>query len=123
MFRLHYQYRMDLTPHYVRLRRWMRAVCAVELLFIGSIGLWLMSVQDSIGNLSSAGDMKLRALQLIGLLGVLGTFVAINYCIRSWGDTGLWFWTKIWNTLLMLACLGYAFFLINWHTLNFRLKY
>ncbi len=91
MLRLHYQYRMDLTPQYVRLRRWMRTVCAIDLLFIGGIAFWLMSAQDSIANLSSAADMKLRALQLIGLLGVLGTFVAINYCIRSWGDTGLWF--------------------------------
>ena len=27
------------------------------------------------------------------------------------------------NTLLMLACMGYAFFLLNWHMLNFRLNY
>ena len=49
--------------------------------------------------------------------------MAINYCLRSWSDTGLWFWTKVWNTLLMLACLGYTFFLINWHMLNFKLNY
>ena len=52
-------------------------------------------------------------LQVIGVLGVLGTLVAINYCLRSWGDAGLWFWTKVWNTLLMLACFGYAFFLLT----------
>ena len=31
--------------------------------------------------------------------------------------------TVAWNTLLMLACLGYTFFLINWHMLNFKLNY
>jgi CubicO group peptidase (beta-lactamase class C family) len=123
MLRSHYQYRMDLTPQYLRLRRWMRTICAIDLLFMGCIGIWLTSVQDSLAALSSSADMKLRALQVIGVLGVLGTFVAINYCVRSWADTGVWFWTKVWNTLLMLACLGYAFFLINWHTLNFRLNY
>ena len=62
-------------------------------------------------------------MQVVGLLGALGTLIAINYCLRSWESEGLWFWTKVWNTLLMLACLGYAFFLLNWHMLNFWLNY
>jgi CubicO group peptidase (beta-lactamase class C family) len=123
MLRGHYRYRLELGPQYLRLRRWMRAICAIDLIFMGCLGLWLASVTDNIAYLSSSFDMRLRVLQVVGLLGVLGTLVAINYCLRSWGDAGLWFWTKIWNTLLMLACIGYTFFLINWHTLNFRLNY
>jgi CubicO group peptidase (beta-lactamase class C family) len=123
MLRGHYRYRLELSPQYLRLRRWMRAVCAVDLIFMAGLGLWLASVTDNLADVSSNFDMRLRVLQVVGLLGVLGTLVAINYCLRSWGDTGLWFWTKVWNTLLMLACIGYTFFLINWHTLNFRLNY
>jgi hypothetical protein len=82
-----------------------------------------MSAEDNIGLLSSHFDLKLRLLQVIGVLGVIGALLAINYCVRSWRDGTLWFWTKVWNTLLMLSCLGYAFFLLNWHMLNFRLNY
>ena len=123
MLRSHYGYPLELTPQYVRLRRWMRWICIIDLTFIICFGLWLMSVNDNIALLSSAFNTKLRMMQVIGLLGAIGTLVAINYCLRSWGDARLWFWTKIWNTLLMLACLGYTFFLINWHTLNFTLNY
>ena len=123
MLRSHYSYRLELAPQFARLRRWMRWVCVIDLAFILCFGLWLTSVNDNIAMLSSSFDMKLRVLQVVGLLGLLGTLVSINYCLRSWGDSGLWFWTKVWNTLLMLACLGYSFFLLNWHMLNFRLNY
>ncbi len=123
MLRSHYGYPLELTPQYQRLRRWMRWVCILDLAFLFCFGLWLMSVNDNIALLSSGFDTKLRMMQAIGLLGAIGTLVAINYSLRSWSDTGLWFWTKVWNTLLMLACLGYTFFLINWHMLNFKLNY
>ncbi len=123
MLRSHYGYRAELSPHYRKLRRWMRWVCVFDLTFVICFGLWLVSVNDDIALLSTSFDTKLRMMQLIGLLGVLGTLVGINYCLRSWSDPGLWFWTKVWNTLLMLACFAYTFFLLNWHMLNFRLNY
>ncbi len=123
MLRSHYGYRAELPPRYRRLRRWMRWICVLDLTFITCFGLWLVSVSDDIAMLSSNFNTKLHMLQVIGVLGVLGTVVAINYCLRSWSDSGLWFWTKVWNTLLMLACIGYTFFLLNWHSLNFRLNY
>jgi hypothetical protein len=123
MLRSHYGYRAELSPHYCKLRRWMRWVCVFALAFVICFGLWLVSVNDDIALLGTSFDTKLRMMQLIGLLGVLGTLVGINYCLRSWSDPGLWFWTKVWNTLLMLACFAYTFFLLNWHMLNFRLNY
>ena len=77
----------------------------------------------NIALLSRHFDFKLHLLQVVGVLGVIGALVAIDYCLQSWKNGTLWFWTKVWNTLLMLACLGFAFFLLNWHMLNFRLNY
>jgi len=123
MLRWHYGYHAEITPQYRRLRFWVRWLCIVDLAFLGGLALWLSSVEDDIAALSSHFDPKLHALQTIGALGVIGTLIAISYCIRSWRSDGLWFWAKVWNTLLMLASFGYSFYLLNWHMLNFRLNY
>ena len=123
MLRSHYGYRAELDPEYRRLRRWMRLVCVLNLIFVGGIAAWLMSVDNNIALFSRHFDLKLHLLQLVGLTGLLGALVAVGYCVHSWKDPALWFWTKLWNTLLMLACVGYAFFLLNWHMLKMGLKY
>jgi len=123
ILRWHYDYRMDLDPRYRRVRFWMRWVCVADLVFLGSFAYWLSLVDDNIALLSGHFDPKLHAMQAVGLLGALGTLVSIVYFVRSWQSAELWFWTKVWNTLLMLACFGYVFFVLNWHMLNFVLNY
>ncbi len=123
MLRTHYGHRAELTPQYRSLRMWVRLVCILNLVCLGGFATWLMSVEDDIALLSHHFDMKLHLLQVIGVLGAIGALISIFYCLRSWEDDGLWFWTKAWNTLLMLACLGFAFFVLNWHLLNFHLNY
>jgi CubicO group peptidase (beta-lactamase class C family) len=123
MLRTHYGYRAELTPQYRRLRWMLRLVCFFNLAFAGCFAAWLTSVDDNIALLSSHFDGRLHALQVVGVLSLIGALIAINYCLRSWGNASLWFCTKLWNTLLMLACIGYAWFLLNWHMLNFRLNY
>ena len=123
MLRWHYGYRAELAPQYRRLRFWMRWLCAINLAFAAGFAAWLSSVDADIALLSRHFDFKMHLLQVVGVLGVIGALVAMDYCLQSWKNGTLWFWTKVWNTLLMLACLGFAFFLLNWHMLNFRLNY
>ena len=101
----------------------MRWICALNLCFLAGFGAWLAMADEDISLFSSQFDFRLHLLQMVGFLGILGALVSINYCLRSWTDAALWYWTKLWNTALMLACLGYVFFLLNWHMLNFRLNY
>ncbi len=124
MLRWHYGYRAELTPAIsAAARTWMRWLCAINLAIAAGFAAWLSSVDEDIALQSRHFDLKLHLLQVVGVLGVIGALVAMDYCLQSWKNGSLWLWTKVWNTLLMLACLGYAFFLLNWHMLNFRLNY
>ena len=123
MLRTHYGYRMELTPEYRSSRTIMRLICILNLAFVAGLVAWGASIDDNIGLLSSHFDGRLHLLQVVGVLGVIGAIYSVYYFVRSWSDESLWGWTKFWNTLMMLACAGYAFFLLNWHLLNFKLNY
>jgi CubicO group peptidase (beta-lactamase class C family) len=123
VLRHHYEKRLELSKQYQVLRAWMRAVCVVDVAFLALFAEWISGVQNNLTLLSSSFDGWLHALQALGVLGVAGAVLSLYYCIYSWGTNSLWIWTRIWNTLLLLACSGYMFFVVNWHMLNFHLNY
>jgi CubicO group peptidase (beta-lactamase class C family) len=123
LLRRHYGQRIELPARYRAVRAWMRAVCAVDLAFLLLFAAWVSAAQSSLNAFSSHFDTRLHLLQALGALGVAGTVVAFIYFIQSWQTSSLWIWTRIWNTLLLLACSAYVFFLLNWHMLNFHLNY
>jgi hypothetical protein len=123
MIRRHYNQRSALSARYLRLRMMVRAACIINLLAVGLFVAWISSLQNNIAAFSEHSDGRLHAMQVVGLIGLIASLVSIYYCVHSWATNSLWIWTRIWNTALMLACLGYVFFLLNWHMLNFRLTY
>lgn len=123
MMRRHYSQRLLLSGQYRRARMLMRAVCVINLVFMALFVWWGVSLSNSIEGLSARFDGRLHLLQVLGLIGLIGSLVSMYYCIHSWASNSVWIWTRMWNTLLLLACLGYAFFVLNWHMLNFHLNY
>lgn len=123
ILRKHYEVRLELSQAYRSWRALMRLVCFINLVFTGLFVAWISSINSNIAGLSSHFDFRLHLLQTLGVVGALGSLLSILYCLRSWRSELLWFWSKLWNTLLMLACLGFVFFLLNWHMLNFNLRY
>ncbi len=121
--RWHYQWRLELPGAYRVLRGWMRFVCIVDLTFLALFGDWISNAQNNLNLLTSSFDTRLHALQVLGAIGVGGAVLAVCYCVYSWTKRSLWIWTRVWNTLLLLACAGYVFFVLNWHMLNFHLNY
>jgi CubicO group peptidase (beta-lactamase class C family) len=121
IIRGHYHQRLELDPSYLRLRPWVRVVCAVDIAFL----LIFLTVLTSggIGALSSRTDLKFHAIQTLGILGALGTIVVLVATLRSWRDRQAWFWSKVWNLLLLLACLGFVWFSYHWNLLNFNVNY
>jgi CubicO group peptidase (beta-lactamase class C family) len=123
LLRHHYGRRTELPARYTALRAWMRGVCAVDLAFLLLFAAWISSAQSSLNAFSSHFDTRLHLLQVLGAIGVAGTVLSVCYFIQSWATGSLWIWTRIGNTLLMLACAAYVFFVLNWHMLNFHLNY
>ena len=123
MLRRHYRERLSLSMEYRRVRRLIPVICILDLVFLIGLGIWMRMAQDNIGLLGSHFDGRLRVLQLLALIDILAVLVAVWYFVRSWGDLNLWFWASVWNSLVMLACLGYAFLLVNWHFLSPSLNY
>jgi CubicO group peptidase (beta-lactamase class C family) len=121
IIRGHYHQQLELDSKYMRLRSWVRVVCAVDVAFL----MIFLTVLSNVGpsGLSSRTDFKFHAIQSLGVLGALGTVVVVLACLRSWRDPQAWFWSKAWNLLLLLACIGFVWFSYHWNLLNFNMNY
>jgi len=121
IIRGYYHQQLDLDSSYMRLRPWVRVICAVDIAFLVIFLTTLTNAGTSA--LSSKNDFKFHAIQSLGVLGALGTIVVLLACLRSWRDPHAWFWGKAWNLLLLLACLGFVWFSYHWNLLNFNMNY
>jgi CubicO group peptidase (beta-lactamase class C family) len=121
IIRRHYRQRLDLDAGYLRLRPWVRLVCAVDIAFF--LIFLIVITSEGPGALSSRTDAKLHAIQILGLLGALGTIIVFLAFLRSWKDEHAWFWAKAWNLLVLLACIGFVWFSYHWNLLNFSMNY
>ena len=119
VIRMHYHQRLELDIPQRRGRLWIRLVCALNLIFFVAMILTFSSA----GRLSEKLDLRINLIQVLGVLGALGTVLVVMACFRSWSDRNLWVWTKAWNFLVLLACLGFVWFVLYWKLLDFNLNY
>jgi len=124
VLRKHYSKPLSVTvgPSARSWRRWVRVACFVNIAYLCGLMLVLNALEKP-GGLGASGDMKVHLWQFIGVLTGFGALVAIIAAIKSWGDEQQWVWYKIWNTLLAVGCVGFFWFLVHWHLLNFNLNY
>ena len=121
ILRKHYKVSLMLDQRARKWRRWAKIACIIDLVYL--IGfLWVFSLLEKL-ELGSGGDFKLHLLQVIGLLGGVGALLTVICAFKSWSDSTQWVWYKIWNTLLAVGCVGFFWFLVHWHLLNFNLNY
>ena len=121
ILRKHYRQSLPLDQTARKWRRWAKIACIIDLIYLLAF-LWVFTLLQKLA-LGSGGDFKLHLLQVIGLLGGIGALLTVITAIKSWTDSAQWVWYKIWNTLLAVGCLGFFWFLVHWHLLNFNLNY
>jgi CubicO group peptidase (beta-lactamase class C family) len=121
ILRKHYRQSLMLDPAARKWRRWAKIVCIVDIIYLLGF-LWIFSLLEKL-ELGANGAWKIHLLQVIGVLGGIGALITIVTALRSWADTQQWVWYKIWNTALAVGCIGFFWFLVHWHLLNFHLQY
>lgn len=122
ILRRHYGKPLSLDPRARRMRLILHIVCALDILFvIGFVAAF--SALERPGGLGAKGDLALHLIQIVGVLGGVGSLFAVFAAIASWGDKEQWVWYRIWKMLLAFACVGCFWFALHWNLLAFGLHY
>lgn len=122
MIRKHYGRSLVIAPNEKRLRTIAHLTCLSIVVYIIGLLVFAGTLSD-LSMLSERSDRWLRMLQMVALIAGLGFVTVIYNSIKCWTDKQQWFWSKIWNTFLALACVGFFWFISYWNLLNFHLKY
>jgi CubicO group peptidase (beta-lactamase class C family) len=121
--RRHYVQRLNWPPRDRKLRLWVRVACALGLIFLAGFALFFSMAEKDIAIVSPAYNPLLRLLQLLGWLACLGAVLAIYNAVRSWREKDRWMGSKLIETAICLALLGFVWFVFTWNMLHLSLKY
>ncbi len=121
--RRHYGKPLNVTPQQKKLRLWTRLACAIDIIFVGIFVTIVSLVEKFFSLFSSRMDIWLHLLQLVGWIGVLGTLVILWNALVSWRSPERGLCSKIGDTLVLVAALGYSWFAIYWNLLHWGLQY
>lgn len=121
LIRRHYHQRLEMETPQRRGRLWIRLVCALNITFIAVL---LQTFSNAgAGSFSEKLDLHLNLIQAVGVLGAMGTVLVLIACLRAWRDPNQWVWAKVWNLLVLLACVGFTWFVLYWNMLDFSKNY
>jgi Beta-lactamase len=122
MIRKHYSRPLTLSPAARRFRRIAHTECIAIVVFVATFGM-VVTKMGTLAGLGPSGDAEIHALQVLGILCVLGAFVAAFTGGQLRRDRTLWVWARAWSIIVTVSCLGFAWFIVHWHLLNFHLQY
>jgi CubicO group peptidase (beta-lactamase class C family) len=122
IIRRHYGRPLDISPAERKLRRILRVVATLDLLFLICFATYFSVAEGDYGLLFPKYGPLLRLFQLIGWLGMIGTVVACYRLIKAWSQTR-WWGSKLGTGVGTLACLGFAWWVFVWNLLHWSLKY
>lgn len=120
--RWHYGRELELAPTERLLRVLVRVVFALDLIFIVALAALVSYGLTNLEVFSDRGTMWFRIVQIIGVLGALGTLVALANAIVMWTRRRS-FWMKLQSFVMLLACLGVLWFTFAANLLSFTSHY
>ncbi len=121
--RRHYGHKLELTRTQALLRLLVRIVFALDLIFIvGLIGLILYGLTH-LEVFGDRGSTWFRIIQIVGVLGAIGTVVVLANAVVAWIGKRASIWGKLQATIMLLACLGVLWFAFAGNLLRFSSTY
>src|SRR6267142_2230621 len=120
--RWHYGRKLELESPEKRLRLAVRMVSILDVAFVLGWVIVISKAEDP-SAFSRALDPILYGIQIIGVLGAIGTLLVLFHAIQSWSKPGRGAWSKLFDTLLALSCMAFTWFIWHWNLINFNLKY
>jgi hypothetical protein len=106
------------------LRLAVRIVFALNLIFIAALlGFVTYAAAGHFELLSDSGNIWIWLIQMIGVLGAIGTLVVFYNAVQAWMSKRYQIWGKLQATIFALACLGFLWFVFAGHLLSFSSNY
>jgi fluoride ion exporter CrcB/FEX len=72
---------------------------------------------------SDRGGKWFLLIQIVGILGAVGTFAALANAFLTWTSKRRRIWSKLGATLMLLACIGMLWFAFAGNLLRFSSTY
>lgn len=121
--RRHYRQTLKMNPLLGKLRLWVRVLCALDVIFVATMITIVVLSEKYLSLFSSKMDFWFHLLQFVGWIGILGTLVMLWNALESWRFAERGKWSKIWDTLIVVAAVGFTWFALSWNVVNWNLNY
>lgn len=121
--RRHYDQRLDLAPIEQLLRIGVRAVFILNLVFVAALIALTVYGLTHLSVFSDKGTKWFHVIQVIGIVGAVGTLVVIANTIIVWMNKRRRIWAKLQSIVFLLASLGLLWFAFAGNLLVFRSTY
>jgi len=123
LVRWHYGRKLELSGGGRALRTAVIAACGLQLAVLAGWAYFIAKGFGDLDVLSARSDGWLHFLQGMSLVGLVAGVVPLVAALAAWRRAGAWWWTRLYHTLLVLACAGYAWIVLAGHLLDWSLRY
>ncbi len=117
--RRHYGGRLELTTREKQLRYLVRAIFAIDLLFIVALFAIIIYMSSHFDFFSDRGNFWVWIAQIIGLIGVIGTPIILYNAVHAWMSKRYRIWGRLQATIFAFASLGFLWFVYAGNLLSF----
>jgi CubicO group peptidase (beta-lactamase class C family) len=121
--RWHYGHKLDLTFGERLLRFGVRIVFFLDLVFVAAFLILLTYGMSHLEILGSQGGQWCYLVQAIGVIGAIGTIVALLNAVFSLKSKRRRIWGKLASMVMLIACLGLLWFSFAGNLLHFTSRY
>jgi hypothetical protein len=123
LVRRHYGHKLELSKTDLLMRIGVRIVLALDLIFVAALTGLVMYGLTHLWIFSDRGNTWFWLIQVVGVIGAVGTLLVVYNAARSWMSSQKRIWGKLQATLLVLACLGFLWFAFVGNLLRFTSHY